>query len=205
MSDFFIIKPQNILLIISSFLVLNACKTVEVGALEYHRPQLGVNYNNHNTIYTFYPDTIYKETAANALDTFDQLLFNNLFNQLVNKQYVVGHNGSLQTINLEQCIVSIELKNQYATSLIACKTSDKEDSLFYAYAKTPYNKKHIDNQTNKILANELGSAMANKIDSLQLKLLLKKDPIKYSKPVEKTELGGFGIFILTLMLAIVLL
>ncbi len=205
MNEFSFSKQKKWLYFLSILTFFFSCKTVEVGVLQYYRPQLGVNFNNHNTVYTFDADSMFKESAMKSLDTFDLLLFNNLRHQLSNKQYIVGNNGSLQTINLEDCIVSIELKNQFATSLIACKTTLKNDSLFYAFAKIPYNKSHLDNHTNNILAAELGSAMANKIDSLQLKLLLKKDPITYSKPVEITESSGFGIVILTVLLVIVLL
>lgn len=205
MNEFSFSKQKKWLCSLSILTFFFSCKTVEVGVLEYYRPQLGVNFNNHNTVYTFSPDSLFKESAMKSLDTFDLLLFNNLRYQLSNKQYIVGNNGSLQTINLEDCIVSIELKNQYATSLIACKTSHKSDSLFYAFAKTPHNKRNLDNHTNNILAGELGSAMANKIDSFQLKLLLKKDPITFSKPAKITEPSGFGIVILTVLLVIVLL
>lgn len=191
-------------LLILAFL-LGSCKTTKVGALEYHRPSLGVNYNNHQTIYTFSPDTLFKDKATSQLDAFDLVFFDNLENQLTARSYVVGAKGQLQTVNLEQCILSIEHKEQMASAMFACKTTLIPDSIFYSYTSLFIGNNKLDEHTNKKLAAQLARETAKSIDSLHLKQLISKDPEKYTATYKKREASSFGNGLLLFLVVIVLL
>ncbi len=182
-----------------------SCTTTNVGALEYHRSQLGINYNNHNIIYTFSPDSLFKENASTQLDNFDQVYFDNLLHQLTARNYIVGSNGQLQTVNLEQCIVSIEQKNQIVSALIACKAPYLKDSIFYAYSDIQIIGQNLDENTNKKLAAQLAIATAKNIDSIQIIELIKKDPIKYNSTFKKREINGLGQALIILLVSFILI
>jgi hypothetical protein len=186
-------------------ILASSCKTTKVSALEYHRSQLGVNYNNHQTIYTFSPDTFFKEKASTQLDAFDLVFFDNLENQLTARNYVVGAKGQLQTVNLEQCILSIEHKNQLATAMFACKTTFIPDSIFYAYTNLFIGNNKLDEHSNKKLAAQLAGETAKSLDSLHIKRLIYKDPEKYTATYKKREASSLGSGLLLFLLAIVLL
>ena len=209
-------KEKGIYFIFITLLSFLSCKTIEISPVENYRSQLGVNFNNHNTVYTFSSDSIFKTSATQQLDNFDYTFYENLRNNLNSRNYIVGNQGPLQTINLEQCIISIESLNALNKSnfnketinyraMIACKTLENKEQIFYAYSEIKTDSFKLNEIEMNKLAINLAYSASNKIDSLQKEMLVKKDPVKFGSNIEKREISILGQTILIVLAAFILI
>ncbi len=196
----------HVIALISTIIVcmisFSSCKTTQISSLEYFKPQLSTNYQNHQIVYTFSPDSLF--TSTQNLDNFDAVFFDNLQFWMTNKHYNQENSGKLQTLYLEKCIISIDDKPQGTTAMLVCKSNLNKDSLFYAQVKQT--RLNLSDPKNiQKLASSLAEETAHKIDSAHIQSLRKVDPEKYNASYEKSEVNGFGRAVILLVITFVLL
>jgi hypothetical protein len=185
-----------------TLLLMSSCKTTQISSLEYFKPQLSTNYQNHQVVYTFSPDSLFQSTQN--LDKFDAVFFDNLQFWLTNKHYNQENSGKLQTLYLEKCIISIDDKPQETTAMLVCKSNLNKDSIFYAQVKQDRLNLSDPNNIQK-LASSLAEETAHRIDSAHIQSLRKVDPVKYNATYEKSEVNGLGQAVILLVITFVLL